>query len=72
MLKNVPVSELLKILLLLQKESPLCDIFVDSDGKGISFKPVHDPNAIRADVKMRVPEISKNKLNLEDLDKLII
>jgi hypothetical protein len=50
----------------------LCDIFIDADGKGINFKPVHDLNAIKADVKLKASDLSKHKLSLGDLDKLII
>ena len=68
-LNNVPVSELLKILNEISKETPLCNIIMDKNS--ILLQPVYDSHAIKSTLKIKRPEDTKERLDIEDLDKLI-
>jgi hypothetical protein len=72
MLKNIPISELLKVLNLLSKEATLCTIRIDEDRKVITFYAVKDPNAIKNEALIQVPKEPNVGLDIDDLDKLIV
>jgi len=73
MLRNVPISELIKVLVSLQKESNLCNIEINEEGNGgIMFRAVRDTNATTSKAKIQTPKDPNPKLDLDDLDKLIV
>lgn len=72
MLKNIPISELIKVLALLQKESSLCTIELDEKKGVLLFIAVRDPQAIVNKTKIEIPKDPITRLNLDDLDKLVV
>ena len=72
MLRNVRVSELLEVLVNLNKEVALCHIEINEAKSEIIFRPVRDPNAITKKTWIEVPKDAKPKLDKDDLDKLVV
>ena len=72
MLRNVRVSELIAVLLHIQKESALCHIEINEEKIEIVFRPVRDPNAITTKTNIKVPKDPNPKLDKDDLDKLAV
>ena len=73
MLRNVRISDLIKALVILQKESPLVNIEISEEMKGvIRFYPVRDTNANASRVNIEIPKDPDPKLDIDDLDKLIV
>jgi hypothetical protein len=72
MLRNIPINELIKVLTALQKESSLCTIEIDEGRKVITFFAVRNPDAIRASAKIETPQDLNIRIDIDDLDKLIV
>jgi hypothetical protein len=72
MLRNVPVSELIRVLLLVQKESALCDIKIDDVRPGITFIPIYDSSQTRGKLNIDIPNDKIVDLDSKNLDDLIV
>jgi hypothetical protein len=72
MLKNVKVSDLIEVLVSIQKQVPLCHIEIDEEKSEIIFRPVRDPNAIMNKTRIQIPKDHKPRLDKDDLDKLVV
>lgn len=73
MLRNVSIDKIMEVLVAMKKEGPLVDIEINEQGNGnISFKSVRDSAAITAKTNIRVIKDPNIRLDLDDLDKLIV
>jgi len=72
MLKNIPISELIKVLTSLQKEGTLCTIDINEAKQVITFYVVKDPMAIVNNTKIEIPKPDNQKLDIDDIERLIV
>ena len=72
MLRNIPITELIRVLLLLQRRSAFCTIELSEDGLKMKITPVEELDPRKEKLNIEIPIDPNLKLKSDDLDKFIV